>query len=211
MDADLLAFERIANAARRRWAWRRHWLRFAAAMSVMAFVLGYSAIGTWRSAGRIVWPLLIWAAAACALTAGAFLLLSQRHGQRYSRLVTPGPWSSGQIHSTATVAEIAGWLGGKLAARELILVRLDRTRVTATSRGIRSQRINYQIDVRPSTERPGHRVITIASWPAARAARHDFCGAERPGSALVRTGPGGGVLPAGTPPARPPAGDLGPA
>ncbi len=181
MDSEILAGER-AHHRRFRIAWR----------SVAGLLLAGAAAGlivaAFHTSRRSGWVVTI---GGLAIGLGLFLLARWGTRAGTNTLVTPGPWSYGQVYSGHQQREIWNAMGKVLLGLGMSFDRVAKTTALATRPGTFLYRRGvHLIDVQPSADHDGWFVITVFSQPDLPTTITDFGRGASINQALLAAVPG---------------------
>lgn len=198
-DVDILAAERAAHQRTRRRA--RAWFYggvFGATGSVILF--GAAPLITVSVAAWLGTVLLFLAVVACGVGLSVALARSIGNSARSQiGLASPGPWSFGQIYTKAPPDQVWPVLQQNLALQGIAVRSVGPTTIEADKpMTLTTPGTLYLIDLRPSSDRPGYGVVTIAARPRTWAAFaiHDYGISQNLVTSLLMSVPGR-ELPAG--------------
>lgn len=156
MDSEIFASER-AHHARFRLIYR---LLASLLMLGTAAAIVYSALQSTERAARVT------LAGVVLITLGIVGAAWWTRRPQEGMLVSPSPWSYGQVYSRDEQKRIWNAMGKVIVAFEMSFTRLTPHTALCERRGtFFFRKGTHLIDVRPSQDHPGWRVITVFSAP----------------------------------------------
>ncbi len=202
MDAQILAAEREAHQRTKRTARGIFYGGIGALMLLPMIVVGVttgSLIGL-----EFFAVMLIFMAGIIGMSVGLGILAAKGMANAYNNrlgMASPGPWSFGQVYTRAPAEQVWAALHQAVGISGMGSQQVGQTTIESVkAMGFVTPGAKYLIDLRPSSDRPGMGVVTIAARPAVPYAYHDMGVAQNTVNSLLLTVPGrelsGPMLPA---------------
>lgn len=196
MDAEILAAERADHQRSKR---KARGLLYGGMMGLFTLIGLITTIAMWAAMDAAALIFFVMFVGIAGFSVGLGLLIAKAIAsatQNQHGLASPGPWSFGQVHTSAPAEQVWAALHQTVGMQGMSSHQTSPTTIEAIkTMGFWTPGARYLIDLRPSTDRPGMGVVTIAARPQIGYAMHDMGIAQNAVNAMLMAVPGRSQLP----------------